>query len=84
MEKLYKKCEACNGCGRVYAEGRGFDNSMQCGICKGQGIVETEVPIEQALEALKSAHTQMVQSTDSFWPYNIEEAIKALEEFLNE
>lgn len=45
--KIYKKCENCDSA---------LDQSnYPCWKCGGSGYTETEIPVEQALEALKTA-----------------------------
>ena len=49
---LERRCEACEGKGRIYGLGMYFDASLECCNCQGRGVVLTDDGTE-LLEFLK-------------------------------
>ena len=76
--KVYQKCERCSGKGHIQ---RGVVGKV-CPDCDGSGNIETEIPVEQALEALKdTAKLLFTMGNQGGETYrNTIRAIKAIQE----
>ena len=82
--KVYKKCEKCGGDGYInHQEG----TADFCDKCQTAGYIETEIPLEQCVEALKASSKALFNPDTAFKSAVSQmqsEAIKAAEAVLNE